>query len=163
VLDSVGGIDDDGVDARRAVHRSGEHRVGVDVVEGDRVSGLPLLLGRTDLGPEPATEPGAFAPQPRDVGGVLEPLELQPLPQERGVRVEVPIVGIDAGGVPAVHQHLVERGAAAAHRVEHVQRPVAVSPAPDGDVEEQLGEQLVGLPGVLEDRQQIVVEPVPSR
>ncbi len=118
---------------------------------------------------EAPTELGAVAPQRRHLGGVLEPLELEPGLQERGVGVEVAGIDVDAGGVPAVHQHLVERRAAAAHRVEDVERTVVGRPVigpsdrPDRHVEQQLGEQLVGLALVLEDRQQVVVEAVASR
>ena len=95
---------------------------------------------------------------------MLEPLELQPRLEEGRVGVEVPAVHVQAGGVPAVHQHLVERRAPAAHRVEDLPRAAGHRAArPDGHVQQQLGEQLVGLAGVLEDRQQVVVELVPPR
>jgi hypothetical protein len=97
---------------------------------------------------------------------VLEPLVLQPPRQEGGVGVEVGAVDVDPGGVPAIHQDLVQRRTTAAQRVEHAQpvgeHPSGAAGGQHGDVEQELGEQLVGLARILQDREQVVVEAVQS-
>src|SRR5690606_2040034 len=73
-------------------------------------------------------------------------------------------VHLDSDGVVAVHQRLVQGGAPAAHRVEDGQlRGEHVAGGAHGherEVQQQLREVLVGLPGVLLDREQVAVEDV---
>ena len=63
---------------------------------------MQFFLRLADLGPQPPAQPGPFAAQWGHVGAVLEALVLEPLPQERGVRlaalVDVPI-GTDPNDV----------------------------------------------------------------
>ena len=101
-------------------------------------------------------------PAHRDqLGGVLEPLALEPGLQEQRVRLDVLAVELDADGVVAVHQRLVERGAAAAQRVAARRGGRRASGGGGGgqqrEVEQQLGELLVGLAGVLRDGDQVAV------
>src|SRR5205807_4065388 len=64
----------------------------------------------------------------------------------------------------AVHQGLVQRRSPAAQRVEDAESAGGQVGGPvggqGGDVEQQFGEQLVGLAGVLLDGQQVTVERV---
>ena len=84
----------------------------------DRVAGRPRLLVDGELGVEPAARGCVRRGAAGSSRRVLEPLVLQPARQERGVGLDVALVDVDPGGVPAVHERLVERRTAAAERVE---------------------------------------------
>ena len=162
VLHAVRGVGDDQVERASAEELGGAQGVRVDVADSEGLARLVGLLGDADADVQPATEVLVVAADRRDVGLVLEPLVLQPRLDEPGVLVEVLGVEVEAERVVAVHHGVVERGAPAAHRVEHAQ-PVAHHPGrvvhgQRGDVEQQLGEQLVGLAGVFLDGQQVAVE-----
>ena len=94
---------------------------GVGLEDGQLLhgAGLVVVLAAAMRDLEAAAEPLALAAHRRRVGGVLEPLALEPGLQEQLVRLDVLAVDLDADGVLAVHQGLVERGAPAAERVEH--------------------------------------------
>ena len=164
VLDAVRRVGDDRVEAAGPEDLGGLAGVGEGVGQGEGVARGPGLLVGRELDVETTSQRATVAAQPGGGRGVLEPLVLQPAGQERGVRVEVAAVDLEARRMPAVHEHLVERRAPATEGIEDPQ-PVGQhagcgTRGEDGHVEQQLGEQLVGLALVLQDRQQVVVEAV---
>ena len=130
VLHAVGQVGDHRVEHGLAVVLAGLGRVVVHEPDALHVVGLVLVLvaGEHDL--EPAADDLAVAPQRHRVDLVLVPLVLQPGDEERVVRVVRGAVDLDAVDVEAVHEALVQRRAAPAHRVEDAEPP----PGPVGRV-----------------------------
>ena len=95
---------------------------------------------------------------------MLQSLVLEPALDEHGIGIDVTVVDLDAEGIPAVHERLVEGRAPAAERIEHGERAFEHRAGKVGregrDVEKQLGELLVSLARVALDGDEIVVEPV---
>ena len=111
--------------------------------QGAGLAGLVLVLGRRELRGQPPGHDLAVAPHRGEVRLVLQPLVLQPALDEHGVGLDVARVDVRPEGVEPVHQRLVERGAAAAQRVEDGKPPRVQIPAKAEDASVTLSSSLV--------------------
>jgi len=164
VLDPVGSVGDQDVGPAPGKELQSTRGVSVDDRQRHRVPSAVPVLGLGERQVEAPTGHAAVPLDAHDCGLMLESLALDVGLHERRVGLEVLRVDVDPRRVVAVRQGLVERGAPPAQWVCHEESAVehlrAEPRRPQGHVQQELGELLVGLPGVLLDGQQVVIEPV---